>query len=253
MYVTFSGEMRQPVDRAPKREPGSALPDAGKSLFEAFVVPNGRAELPEGRPPTRVSRTAPRPPHHAPSGCAASPVGAPLCGGVAAERERLHDAGVRLRALPELVQGQAVVVVRVHLVEDLVHPLLRRVLVLRRRLLALQKHPKASEGVHQDRRALAFDMETQGSRAGAPVKTRVGKPAGRARGGLPTQRFAGAPCRSPLQLQSRRKATRWTTLLPIRTTIWYIASTMLYISSRVMKPSLSTSYSRNAPAKAERH
>jgi hypothetical protein len=31
------------------------------------------------------------------------------------------------------------------------------------------------------------------------------------------------------------------------TTIWYMASTMLYISSRVMKPSLSTSYSRNAP------
>lgn len=33
----------------------------------------------------------------------------------------------------------------------------------------------------------------------------------------------------------------------ILTTIWYIASTMLYISSRVMKPSLSTSYKRKAP------
>lgn len=37
---------------------------------------------------------------------------------------------------------------------------------------------------------------------------------------------------------------KWNILL---TTIWYIASTMLYISSLVMKPSLSTSYSRKAP------
>lgn len=35
----------------------------------------------------------------------------------------------------------------------------------------------------------------------------------------------------------------------ILTTIWYIASTILYISSRVIKPSLSTSYSLNAPVK----
>jgi hypothetical protein len=52
-------------------------------------------------------------------------------------------------------------------------------------------------------------------------------------------------------LLTTHQATHKPTLIHsvgILTTIWYMASTMLYISSLVMKPSLSTSYSRNAPA-----
>lgn len=52
--------------------------------------------------------------------------------------QRLHDPRVRLAALPELLQGQPVVVVLVHLVEDLVHPLLGRVAVVLGRLLPLE-------------------------------------------------------------------------------------------------------------------
>lgn len=56
---------------------------------------------------------------------------------VTAQTERLHDPRVRFAALAELLQREPVVVVLVHLVEDLVDALLRRVLVLRLRLLAL--------------------------------------------------------------------------------------------------------------------
>lgn len=59
----------------------------------------------------------------------------------APQAQCLHDPRIRLAALSELLQGQAVVVVLVHLVEDLVHPLLRRVLVLGHRLLTLQHPP----------------------------------------------------------------------------------------------------------------
>jgi hypothetical protein len=54
------------------------------------------------------------------------------------QSQRLHNPRIRLAALPELLQGEAVVVVLVHLVEDLVDSLLGRVLVLGR-LLALQR------------------------------------------------------------------------------------------------------------------
>lgn len=56
---------------------------------------------------------------------------------VAAQTESLHDARVRFAALAELLERQPIVVVLVHLVEDLVDALLRCVLVLRLRLLAL--------------------------------------------------------------------------------------------------------------------
>lgn len=55
------------------------------------------------------------------------------------QRQRLDDPGVGLAALLKLLQRQAVVIVLVHLVEDLLDALLRRVLVVRHRLLALQK------------------------------------------------------------------------------------------------------------------
>ena len=46
------------------------------------------------------------------------------------QRERLHNAWVRLTAFAEFFQRQAVVVVFIHLVEDLVHSFLRRIVVL---------------------------------------------------------------------------------------------------------------------------
>jgi hypothetical protein len=69
--------------------------------------------------------------------------------------QRLHNPGIRLAALPELLQGEAVVVVLVHLVEDLVDSLLGRVLVLGR-LLALQ--PTKSEHTFSHKRYCVFNL-----------------------------------------------------------------------------------------------
>lgn len=63
----------------------------------------------------------------------------------APQRQRLNNPGVGLASLPELFQGKPVVPVLVHLVEDLVHPLLWRVFVLQLRLLALDTRNKRQE------------------------------------------------------------------------------------------------------------
>ena len=57
---------------------------------------------------------------------------------VRAEGERLNNPRVRLAPLPELLEGESVVVVFVHLIEDLVDSFLRSIVVLSLRLLALK-------------------------------------------------------------------------------------------------------------------
>lgn len=59
------------------------------------------------------------------------------CGLIAPQRQRLHNARVGLAALAELLQREPIVMVLVHLVEDLVYAFLRSVLVLGLRRLAL--------------------------------------------------------------------------------------------------------------------
>jgi hypothetical protein len=56
---------------------------------------------------------------------------------VAAQAQRLHDPRIRLAAIPELLESQTIVVILVHLVENLIDSLLRRVLVLGGWLLTL--------------------------------------------------------------------------------------------------------------------
>lgn len=57
---------------------------------------------------------------------------------ITAERQSLDDARVRFTPVAELLHRELLVVVLVHLVEDLVNALLRRVVVVWVRLLALQ-------------------------------------------------------------------------------------------------------------------
>lgn len=57
---------------------------------------------------------------------------------IPAKRQRLHDAGIGLAALAELLERELVVMVLIHLVEDLVNAFLRRVLVLWLWSLALE-------------------------------------------------------------------------------------------------------------------
>ena len=54
-----------------------------------------------------------------------------------ADGQRLDNPGIRFASFPKFLQGKAVVVVLVHLVEDFVDPFLGRVLVFGR-LLTLQ-------------------------------------------------------------------------------------------------------------------
>lgn len=62
-----------------------------------------------------------------------------VCSGVlvTAETQRLHDPRISLRAIAKLVQRKTIVVILVHLIENLVDSLLRCVLVFELRLLTL--------------------------------------------------------------------------------------------------------------------
>lgn len=74
------------------------------------------------------------------------------------EGERLDDPGIGLAALSELLEGQTVVVVLVHLVEDLVDSFLGRVLVLGR-LLPLGNNGQNERLNIRDHRKNRFDEE----------------------------------------------------------------------------------------------
>lgn len=49
----------------------------------------------------------------------------------AAQRQRLYDPRIGFAAFPEFLEGEPIVVVFVHLIEYLIDPLLRRILVFR--------------------------------------------------------------------------------------------------------------------------